>query len=191
MNAILDGYPEEYKGYLIRTDFRIGMQICQCMTDEELDIYERLAISFSLLYGKGIPEWETAYSGLVWFINMGKERNPADRTEDEEDDEKLIDFDFDSNRIMTAFLRYYNVDLESVHMHWFRFLSMLSDIGECAHKTVLEIRRMNVDSSMTPKQRAALEEMKKLYSLNGGYTEEEQDKIKEFLEELRKAEEDI
>lgn len=187
MNAILDGYPEEYEGYLIRTDFRIGIQICQCMADEDIDIYERFAIAFNLLYGNGIPEFETAYSGLEWFINMGNEKKPVNKKEDTEE-EKLIDFDFDSNRILTAFLRYYDVDLESVHMHWFRFLSMLSDIGECAHKTVLEIRKMNADSSMKPKQRAALEEMKRLYSLNGGYTEEVQDKIKDFLEELKKAE---
>ena len=35
-NLLLDALPTEYEGYLIRTDYRIGIQISQALEDEEL-----------------------------------------------------------------------------------------------------------------------------------------------------------
>lgn len=70
MNPMLDGYPDNYDGYLIHTDFRIGIQICQCLSDEELSEYERIATALYLLYGKGVPDAGTAQKGLSWFINV-------------------------------------------------------------------------------------------------------------------------
>ena len=32
-NAILDRLPEDYNGWLIRTDYRIGVQIQLCISD--------------------------------------------------------------------------------------------------------------------------------------------------------------
>ncbi len=35
-NVMLDKLPEEYKGYQINSDFRIGIQMFQIMNDSEL-----------------------------------------------------------------------------------------------------------------------------------------------------------
>lgn len=184
MNPILDGYPEEYEGYLFRTDFRIGIQICMCLEDQELDEYERVAVALELLFGKGIPDVETAMKALGWYMCGGTLPDKKKRVEDNEDDEKeaeqSFDFEIDSGRIMTAFLKAYNIDLTREHMHWFRFLALIGDVGECAFTNVINIRTKKLTSTMSAEQRATYAELKKKYSLVE-YTEEEQAKIDEFF----------
>ena len=50
-NMLLDRLPTDYNGYLIRTSFRIGMQICMCLKDDNYTEEEKLGIAFDLLYG--------------------------------------------------------------------------------------------------------------------------------------------
>lgn len=187
MLPVLDGYPEEYKGYLIRTDFRIGMQICMCLADEELEKEERIITALVLLYGHGLPPIETAMEGMNWFLNGGKEpvKRPgiASEQEVEEKSEDYFDFAIDADRIMTAFLHRYDVDLVRENLHWFKFLAMLADVGQCAFTDVVGIRKKSITSNMSPEYRATLSELKKQYSLTR-YTEEEQEKLESFFAEL-------
>lgn len=184
MNAILDGWPEEYKGYLIRTDYRIGIQISQCLMDNEYDESEKIATALTLLYGYGIPaDFEVAMSGLSWFLNCGEKRK---NLEDEAEKEDVFDFDIDSGRIITAFLRFYNIDLTRTGMHWFQFLAMLSDLGECAFINVMNYRTAKITTDMSAEQRKTYELMKRKYSLVE-YTDEEQESINNFLMELENA----
>ena len=78
-NLLLDALPAEYEGYLIRTDYRIGIQISQALEDEELEPYEKIGIALSLLYGNGIPPADIAYAGLRWFLNAGLDQAPGRR----------------------------------------------------------------------------------------------------------------
>ena len=190
MVAVLDGYPDEYKGYLIRTDFRIGMQICMCLADESLEQDERIITAVMLLFGNGVPPVETAIEGLNWFLNAGKEpvKKPgiSGKESDSQSDshsEEYFDFSVDADRIMTAFLRRYNVDLVKENLHWFKFLAMLGDVGQCAFTDVVGIRKKSITSNMSAEYRATLSELKKQYSLTK-YTEEEQEKLDSFFAEL-------
>lgn len=185
MNAILDGYPEDFEGYLIRTDFRIGMQIVLCLEDEEIEEAERVAIALELLFGKGIPDIETAFRCLSWFMCGGQEQEQKRGTAEEEDEEtdQAFDFEVDSARIMTAFLRAYHIDLTREKMHWFHFLALIGDVGECAFTNVINIRTKKLTSSMSSEQRATYAELKKKYSLVE-YTEDEKAKIDEFFAQL-------
>lgn len=181
MNPILDGYPEEFEGFLIRSDFRIGIQISQCLTDEELEDLEKIAVAVNLLFGLGAPEPDIAVKGLSWFLNGGME--PA-KIQQSEDGEKFFDFDIDAGRILTAFHRFYQIDLTKETMHWFQFLAMLGDLGECAYTSVIGYRTTQITSDMSPGQRKLYSEMKKKYSLVE-YTEDELDRIQDFLSELK------
>lgn len=184
MNPVLDGYPEEFEGYLFRTDFRIGIQVCMCLEDKELEEYERVAVALELLFGRGVPDMETAMKALGWYMCGGKipEKKQNEECEEDEDEttEQSFDFEIDSGRIMTAFLRTYNIDLTRENMHWFRFLALLGDVGECAFTNVINIRTKKLTSTMSAEQRATYAELKKKYSLVE-YTEEEQAKIDEFF----------
>lgn len=179
MNPILDGYPTEYAGYLIRTDFRIGIQICQCLADEDMSEYERVATALYLLFGNGVPDQETAQAGLTWFINGGC--IPEEKSTDGED---FFDFDVDSGRIITGFKKNYNIDLERENLHWFKFLAMIGDLGDCAFTNVIEYRTKKITSDMPAETRKTYADLKRKYALKPVFNEEEQAAIDDFLSQL-------
>lgn len=182
MNPMLDGYPSEYNGYLIRTDYRIGIQICQCLADTDLNPYEQTAIALNLLYGNGVPvEPDIAYAGLAWFLHGGKENQ-----ETSSDEEECFDFDIDSGRIITGFRRAYGVDIDKIDMHWFRFLAMIGDLGECAFTNVIDYRTKKITADMPAETRKTYSELKRRYALKPTYTDEEQEMIEQFLSSLEK-----
>lgn len=54
-NIILDKLPDNFEGYLIRTDFRIGIQISLVLTDVNLHDDEKIKVAVRLLFGTGVP----------------------------------------------------------------------------------------------------------------------------------------
>ena len=186
-NILLDRLPDEYEGFLIRTDYRIGIQISQALADDELESYERVSIALSLLYGNGMPDAKTAYEGLKWFMRCGAEVKKmidadGDKVEDTEDDENEIDyfsFDYDSSRLYSSFRRTYGIELDRERMHWFRFISMMADLGDCAFTQVIGYRAMDT-TGMDGKTKATYNKMKRKFALPQPISEEEQ----EFMAKL-------
>lgn len=54
-NIILGKLPDNFEGYLIRTDFRIGIQISQALADVNLHDDEKIKVAAGLLFGEGLP----------------------------------------------------------------------------------------------------------------------------------------
>ena len=52
LNVLLDGFPTEYKGYKINTDFRIGILITLLQEDESIDEDLKLLQALNLLYAE-------------------------------------------------------------------------------------------------------------------------------------------
>lgn len=193
-NPILDAFPDNYDGYLIRTDFRIGVQIVLLMGDDDLTDGEKIATAFDLLYGAGIPKSiEKAMDGLRWYISGGskgddeEDENLITQDDESEDDgEKTFDFDYDAMWIYTAFRRTFGVDLNTAKLHWFEFRAMLADLGECAFTKVLEYRTKDL-SGMSPKQRSSYAKLKRKYAIPRKLSEEEAEKVNAFMAALSTA----
>ena len=49
-NVMLDRLPTEYNGYPINSDFRIGIQIFQAISDSELSEMEKMSKACELLF---------------------------------------------------------------------------------------------------------------------------------------------
>lgn len=192
-NPILDNYPNEYEGYLIRTSFRVGYSIMECMESEEYNEYEKINHAVDLLFGEGKPDQETALRGIIWYLSGGLITNEKDIETEEENEEKeqTLSFAKDARRINTAFKRVFNTDLSTANMHWFEFLDMLGDLSleECAHLQTMGFRSVKINSKMPKEQRKFYEKMKRKYALTKGfkeqYTVEEQAKIDAFDEFLK------
>lgn len=180
-NAMLDRLPEDYNGWLIRTDYRIGVQIQLCISDPELTDSEKTWTALQLLYGRGIPDMETALAGLSWFLSCG---NPPDAQIDDVNEAPLYSFDADAGRIVSGFRKVFGVDISREKLHWFEFVSMLGDLRDTAFTSVIDIRSTDA-SDVDKKRRAEFIRMKKRFALSSQYTEEEQAEINEFMERLK------
>lgn len=183
-NAMLDRLPEDYNGWLIRTDYRIGVQIQLCISDSELTDGERTWTALHLLYGNGIPtDIQEAIAGLSWFLSCGEE-NAA---QDDSVEEPLYSFEQDAGRIVSGFRKVFGIDISREKMHWFEFISMLGDLKDTAFTSVIDIRSTDI-SEIDKKKRSEFMRMKKRFALteqSRPYTDEEQAEIDEFMALLK------
>ncbi len=183
-NLLLDALPTEYEGYLIRTDYRIGIQIAQALEDEELEPYERIGIAFNLLYGNGVPPADIAYAGLRWFLNAAVDQ-PCGEEDTEsapagDDSIRYFSFDYDAARLYSGFRRAYGIELDRAEMHWFQFLSLLGDLGECAFTRVVDIRSADL-SKMDKETKRAYAALRRKFALPQPKDPEEE----AFMRQLR------
>ncbi len=183
-NVLLDEMPTTWNGYPINTDFRIGIQVSQCVQDEELTESERFSTALGLVFSGVAPSTiEEALECLNWYmtgfshdnIKGGKAQN-------------IMDWDIDQWRIYSAFKSQYNIDLNADNLHWFSFMGMLANLEECSFTRVMEIRQKKITSKMSPEEKKALKEAKKIYALKtpDNLSAEEKEKEQEALAEFNK-----
>lgn len=194
-NPILACFPTEFRGYKINTDFRVGLMMSRVLNSVDLDDNEKKATILELLY-KDMPEdIDIAWQGVEWFLSLGynKSTNTASNTNDSDidgadassfaDDQSSdsgLDFDFDSSRIYTAFLRTYGVSLGDSPLHFFKFMFMLGDLAnDTSHCKVMEIRAMPL-TDMKGKQRASYLSLKRLYAVPTVVCDADKDRLAEI-----------
>ncbi|MCM1167965.1 MAG: bacteriophage Gp15 family protein [Lachnospiraceae bacterium] len=176
LNIILDGFPDEYEGYLIRTDFRIGMQISEALNDVDLAEPEKMSTALRLLFGSGIPaDIETAQSGLHWFMSGGN----VDEEHVPDGKPPTFDFEQDNRLVYSAFRARYGIDLTRERLHWFAFLAMLGDLGGCSLSDIIGIRGTDL-SKLGGEQRRHYAEMQAKYRIKPQLSEADRARIAEF-----------
>lgn len=174
-NILLDKLPTEYEGYLIRTSYRIGIQICLCLEDPDYTEEEKALICLNLLYGNGMPDIETAIAGLNWFLSCG---NPTAKTVG--DNKKLFYFDFDAVRLFSSFKQTYGIDLHKTDLHWFEFIGMIGSLDkDSAFEKAVEIRDYDT-SELKGKARTQMQKMKQNLTPEQKLSREEQDALDKF-----------
>lgn len=151
-NILVDGFPKDYRGYRINTDFRVGIRISLIMDDTEFSEDVRIETCIRLLF-IDIPDESTAYRGLIWFLSGGKsetavvdddnELDVIDRCNDVNDNTILFDFNYDANQIWGGFWSK-GVDLETANMHWFKFLIALQNLYKPVISTLFENRTIDL-----------------------------------------------
>lgn len=180
-NVLLDKYPEDYKGYPIDSDFQTGIQISQCLEDEELSEYERVAVACQLLFKVFPEDINECIKGITWFLNGWE----TDNHKKSDSKERVIDFEQDQWRIYAAFKSQYGIDLNADKLHWFSFMGLLSNLEECAFTRIIGIRQQKITGKMTADERRALKEAKLIYSIRNAsgndLSQEEQKAVAEFM----------
>lgn len=182
-NPILDRWPEDYGGYLIRTDFRIGIQIMSLLQDEDFEEQERVYNAVWLLFGNGIPDLETAAEGLAWFLTCGKDISNSD-----DNQERLTDLDFDSQLIASSFRKAYGIDITRANMHWFEFNMLMSDLGECSYTNTIQIRAKKIKTNMSTEEKEYYRKAKEAVKLPQRITKKDQEAFDEFMGLLKGGE---
>ncbi len=203
-NILLDRLPEEYKGYRINTDFRIGIQIFQAYSDRDLTDYEKIRAGYELLFmdtdreGRPAPFMEggekaplpdsmTAQEGIQWFLTGWYMDNKVDSGE--QNNRKDMDYDIDQWRIYSAFLTQFHIDLNTSDMHFWVFMGLLSTLEECAFTRVIDLRTRKIKPKMDAESKNALKEAKKRYALEQPeeeLTEDEQEAVDAFMQFVKR-----
>lgn len=179
-NALLDRLPEDYNGWLIRTDYRIGVQIQLCISDPALSDSERTGTALWLLYGNGMPDMQTAIEGLNWFMSCG-----VPDQADDDGEPPVYSFEYDAARIVSAFRRVFHRDISREKLHWFEFVPMLGDLSGTAFTNVIDIRTTEA-KDVAKERRAEFLRMKKRFALpRESWSTEEDEKINAVVEKLR------
>ncbi len=187
-NALLDRLPEDYKGWLIRTDYRIGVQIQLCVSDPELSDSEKTFTALSLLYRNGIPDLKTSIEGLSWFMACGAPEEAAgDGSAAGDGGSELYSFEYDAGRVASAFRKVFGIDVTRERMHWFEFVAMLGDLAGTAFTSVMDIRATDA-SEVDRRKRSEFMRMKRRFALPNQYTAEEEAAICGFMERLNHPE---
>lgn len=175
-DMLLDRLPDDYKGYLIRSDFRIGIQISECLSDVDLSADERVLNALFLLFGNGCPDFDTAYSGLTWFLSCGGSSYDDNATDsgnnDNNEKNETFSFEQDTKFIYSAFMRNFGIDLTSTKMHWFKFNALLNDLGDCSLNNIIQIRSTKLKDIPRDKKSEFIR-LKKKYEIKRKMTAEE------------------
>ena len=182
-NVLLDSFPEEWKGYPIDSDFQTGIQISQCLADDELSETERFFTAVELLFpdSEHRPGVEEAAQALGWFLN----EYHHDNNTDEKSDVPVLDFDMDQWRIYAAFRSQYKIDLNTERMHWFAFMGLLANLDECSLTNVMNVRQKKINAKMSPEEIRAIKRAKKVFAIKPekkkSLSAQEQKAVDEFM----------
>ena len=190
MNVLLEALPEEWNGYIINTDFRVGIRISLALEDPDLFEEERWEIIVLLLFqsedGSVRPhpqdtgEFEEL---LTWFLSgWNMDGKPKERSK-----QKLVDYNVDQWRIFADFRQVYGIDLSKEKMHFWAFCGLLWSLPsrQSSFLQVIEIRRKKPGPKASAEEKAAIVEAHRIYSLDQQeeekkLTPEDEEKIDAF-----------
>lgn len=181
-NFILNEYPKEVVidevAFQVNTDFKRILGIIQLLNDDLFSNEEKVKASLALFYDSSIPNnTNEAYSEMLNFIHVYKEEKESNSPGKKEP--RVMDYEIDSGAIYTAFIEKYQIDLQEVTMHWFKFSTLLENLSAEKPRLLqlIEIRGMEIDEKLDSKDKAKLRKLKNEYSL-----EEKEDIMRSFAD---------
>lgn len=188
-NVLTDLLPKDYKGYLINYQYYNGILINECLKDREClfdnDDYgkvEKIYTAFTILYGSGIPEFNTALEGLNWFISCD-----IPRTNEPENKEEVFDFNIDSQLLYSSFRAKYSINLaKEKDLHWFEFIYLFNDLTKTSFRETVNMRQMKPSQykDATPEYKEQVLRVKREFSLNIKSKRESEELTKEQRQKM-------
>ncbi|MGL5765166.1 MAG: bacteriophage Gp15 family protein [Sarcina sp.] len=171
-NILIDILPTEIKVdnemYEINCDFRTFLLFELLMNDDVFNEEEKIVQSLMLFYPEVPHDISQAIDKLMWFYKCGKEDNFSKNNTfgDKQKVHRIYDFDYDAEYIYSAFLDQYNVDLQEVNLHWWKFKAMFN--GLKSDNKIVEImgyRSIKLNTIKDEEQKKYYKKMKNLYAL--------------------------
>ena len=181
MNVLLDPFPVELdvagESAAIDADFRTAIRILLAFDDPELAEAEKRAVACGLLYERLPGDRAEAYRQLVWFLNRGRDAE----AQGAKGGGAPYSWEHDAPYIYTAIRQTYGVDLETTpFLHWWKFLNMFLDLGECFFSRILYYRAQRKAGKLTPEERRAVAGMRDVIDIPTRLTAGEQAELDEF-----------
>lgn len=182
MNILTDRLPTSLtvngQSYKINADYRTALKIIMAFEDGDLAGVEKSILFYDNLYIDKPPDVLEALKQGSWFLNGGKE--------DDTDASGLRVFSWekDANLIYAAFQQTHGIDLQSVDLHWWKFLALFMDLGgETAFCGLVGLRSRVKTGKASKEEKQTAREMGDLFLVPDidDRTVEEREAEREFL----------
>lgn len=190
-NILLDALPTKWNSYIVDMDFRTGIQISQCLTDEELSSKERLLTAVSLMFPEDFPQdYGQIENALKWYLSGWNPQYWLDHEQKKSEGPAVMDFDIDQGYIYAAFIRQYKLDLNKEDLHFWKFMGLLSGLDECTFTRIVSIREKKITSKMSREEKESIRKAKELFRIRKNKETDEleyaKEKRKQAIEEFNR-----
>lgn len=164
MNPLVDDFPCELCGVPIDTDYRRMVQFELLMLDEGVPAQDKLLLGLKLLYKQPVTSLPEAWDRLLWFYRGGEENKDSAGAAGQ--GARVYDFEQDADRIYTAFLQIYGIDLQEEPVHWWKFRALLFALPDtCLMGKIMYYRSVDVGQLKGAERRHAIH-MRSLFALD-------------------------
>ncbi|MGX8834932.1 bacteriophage Gp15 family protein [Amedibacillus sp. YH-ame6] len=184
MNILLNRFPDKVSiqevDYVIHTDFRIGIQFEMMMLQSSLSDMDKIVQSLALYYPIYPQDIMKAMEQVLWFYNCGESFKNNENKKSSGSNEQIFSYEQDQYMIYTAFLLYYQIDLNEIeYLHWWKFKQLFNELpDEAKIKKVMMYRSIHINSNMSKEQKQFYADMKSIYRLKN--TQNEKNKANNF-----------
>lgn len=153
------------------TDFRASIEFEIMVDNGEQDIFKLM----KPYYPNGLPKQAAdAINAAVWFYKCGDESKEQKENKPLRNNKRAYSFSFDAEAIYSDFSRYYNIDLTSAKLHWWKFRALLSGLPtESTFKERIYYRTCDL-KGLPKKEQKRICEIRKLIEIK---TEDDAQKI--------------
>lgn len=140
INPIYEGFPDfvtvEGKPCRIITDFREWIRFADMINSRDISDWDKIMLMSSWLDEPQIMTRSVVEALFAFYRadDLFRVDVPADEESGEERPAPIrppvLDFCIDAKHLMGDFLRYYNIDLTSCEMHWWKFRCLLAALPD-------------------------------------------------------------
>ena len=136
--------------------------------------FDSLSDGDKMLFNHIIDNRNDAIEQLMWFHKCGKEDFVEEGVETKLK-EHILDYDYDSKKIVSAILSQYRIDLTETDVHWWKFKYMIEGLEE-KHpiSKIISIRATDI-TTMPKEMREQYRKLKKLCKIPLPLEEVEED----------------
>ena len=190
-NILLDELPKKTPHeYNIKTDFKQGIKFELLMQDNSLEKEEKVQLALNIFYNEGDlkkiktkEELEKGIEDILWFYMCGKEEKTSQKKVKGKQ-KQIYSYEFDDDKIYSAFIQQYKIDLQKQDLHWWQFKSMFESLtDETQIVQIMQYRATDLSKIKDKTEKKRIKDLQDLYKLPDMRTEEEKenDFANEFL----------
>lgn len=161
------------------TDFRVSILFELLMQERNISKKSKIIQSIKLYYPNldEITDYSKAIDDILWFYRCGKElANSIKNSNNKEKLNQIYSYEFDDNYIYSAFLQQYNIDLQEVNLHWWKFKAMFDGLSK--DTKIVEImgyRATDLSKIKDKEEKARIKKLKKIYKIPDMRTREQKE----------------
>lgn len=182
-NILLDELPKiTPNNYKINTSYKQGIKFELLMQDNELQKEEKVMLALALFYDKKEinkietpEELQKRINDILWFYKCNKIEQ-INKGVNAKKEKQIYSYEFDADKIYSAFIQQYNVDLQKTDLHWWQFRSMFESLTDKTQIVeIMGYRAIDLSKIKDKEEKKKYKELKKIYALPDMRTQEQKE----------------